>query len=44
MSKKQMEKNLDYGDCNNLICFASNILETTMDKLEKGIDFILKKD
>jgi|GEM_PF-2919528 hypothetical protein len=44
MSKKQMEKNLDYGDCNNLICFAGSILETTMDKLEKGIDFLLKKD
>ena len=44
MSEKQMEKELNYGDCNNLICFAGSILETTMDKLEKSIDFILKKD
>ena len=38
-----MEKNLDYGDCNNIICIVGSFLELTMDKLEKGIDFVLKK-
>jgi len=27
MSKKQMEKELNYGDCNNLLCFFSNIFK-----------------
>lgn len=27
MSKKQMEKELNYGDCNNLFCFCGNIFK-----------------
>jgi hypothetical protein len=27
MSKKQMEKELNYGDCNNLLCFFGNIFK-----------------
>ena len=30
MSKKQMEKELNYGDCNNLFCFCSSILKEVM--------------
>lgn len=35
MSKKQFEENLDYGDCNNIICVLGSIFETTIDGLEK---------
>ena len=44
MSKKQMEKNLNYGDCNNLFCFFSDILESFGERVEKTIDSIVKKD
>jgi hypothetical protein len=27
MSKKQMEKELNYGDCNNLLCFFGNFFK-----------------
>jgi hypothetical protein len=33
MSKKQMEKELNYGDCNNLFCFCRSILKEVI-----GID------
>jgi len=38
-----MEKNLDYGDCNNIICIVGNFLELTMEKLEETLDKVLKK-
>jgi hypothetical protein len=44
MSEKQMEKNLDYGDCNNLFCFFSDLLANVGEKLEKSIDATVKKD
>ena len=39
-----MEKNLNYGDCNNLFCFFSDILESFRERVEKTIDSIVKKD
>ncbi len=44
MSKKEMEKNLNYGDCNNLFCFFGDVLESALQSVEKSIDFIVKKD
>ena len=44
MSKKEMEKNLSYGDCNNLFCFFRDVLESTLQSVEKSIDLIVKKD
>ena len=44
MSKKEMEKNLNYGDCNNLFCFFRDVLESTLQSVEKSIDLIVKKD
>jgi hypothetical protein len=44
MSKNQMEKNLDYGDCNNVFCFFVNVLESVGERVEKTIDSIVKKD
>lgn len=44
MSKKQMEKNLNYGDCNNIFCFFGDVLESALQKVEKSIDAIVKKD
>jgi len=44
MSKKQFEENLNYGDCNNIICIIGSIFETTMERLEKIVDKSLKKD
>ena len=43
MSKKQFEENLNYGDCNNIICIFGSIFETTMEQLEKIVDKTLKK-
>jgi len=39
-----MEKNLNYGDCNNLFCFFSDVLKSTLQGVEKSIDLIVKKD
>jgi hypothetical protein len=44
MSKKEMEKSLNYGDCNNVFCFLYNILESVGEKVEKTIDATIKKD
>jgi hypothetical protein len=44
MSEKQMEKNLNYGDCNNLFCFFSDMLADVRERLEKSIDGTIKKD
>ena len=42
MSKKEMEKNLDYGDCNNIICIVGQFIDVAMEKLEKTFDKVLK--
>jgi len=42
MSKKQFEENLNYGDCNNLFCFFSDLLQGISEKVEKTIDKIIK--
>lgn len=39
-----MEKNLNYGDCNNVFCFFINILESVGEKVEKTIDKAIRKD
>ena len=39
-----MEKNLNYGDSNNLFCFFSDLLANVGEKLEKSIDATVKKD
>lgn len=44
MSEKQMEKNLNYGDCNNLFCFFSDMLANVGETIEKTIDKVVKKD
>jgi hypothetical protein len=44
MSEKQFEENLNYGDCNNIICIFGSILETTMGQLEKIVDKTLKNN
>jgi hypothetical protein len=41
MSKKQFEENLNYGDCNNIICIFGSIFETTMDGIEKTLNKII---
>jgi hypothetical protein len=43
MSKKEIEKNLDYGDCNNLFCFINDIFIQIGESVEKTIDKILNK-
>jgi hypothetical protein len=43
MSEKQMEKNLDYGDCNNLFCFFSDLFKGLGETIEKSIDATAKK-
>ena len=42
MNKKEMEKNLNYGDCNNIISVFGDIFETTC--IKKDIDSKIKKD
>jgi hypothetical protein len=44
MSEKQMEKNLNHGDSNNLFYFFSDICKTISETVEKNIDSIVKKD
>ena len=44
MSKKKIEKSLNYGDCNNVFCFLYNILESMDKTIEKTIDATIKKD
>lgn len=44
MSKKQIEENLNYGDCNSLLCFFNDMLENVGEKLKKSIDATIKKD
>ena len=44
MSKKQIEENLNYGDCNSLFCFFNDMLENVSKRVEKSIDEIVKKD
>jgi hypothetical protein len=44
MSEKQMEKNLNYGDSNNLFCFFSDLLKSMDKTIEKTIDATIKKD
>jgi len=43
MSKKQIEKELNYGDCNNIFCFFSNLLESVVERVENNIDKESKK-
>jgi hypothetical protein len=43
MSEKQMEKNLNYGDSNNLFCFFSDLLKSLEQTIEKSIDATAKK-
>jgi len=38
MSKKQMEKELNYGDCNNIFCFFDDLLERVSEKMKQNID------
>ena len=38
MSKKQFEENLNYGDCNNIFCFFSNLFEGVAEVIENTID------
>ena len=38
MSKKQMEKELNYGDCNNIFCFFDDLLERVSEKMKQDID------
>ena len=38
MSKKEMEKNLDYGDCNNIFCFFGNLFQGISEIIENTID------
>ena len=39
MSKKQMEKELNYGDCNNLLCFFGNIFKEVVGvRVNKEVD------
>jgi hypothetical protein len=44
MSEKQIEKNLNYGDSNNLFCFFSDLLKRLDETIEKSIDGTIKKD
>lgn len=44
MSKKQMEKELNYGDCNNIFCFFSNFFEGVSELTQNDIDKESKKD
>jgi hypothetical protein len=37
MSKKQMEKELNHGDCNNLLCFFGNIFKEVVG-VKKEVD------
>ena len=37
MSKKQMEKELNYGDCNNIFCFCGNIFKEVIG-VKKEVD------
>ena len=39
-----MEKNLDYGDCNNIFCFFSNLFESISEVTQNDIDKESKKD
>ena len=43
MSQKEIEKNLNYGDCNNLFYFFSDVLAGVSEKVEKTLDKIIKK-
>ena len=43
MSKKQFEDNLNYGDCNNIICVFGGVVEKIVSELEKTLDKIIKK-
>lgn len=43
MSEKQFEENLNYGDCNNIVCVIGGIFEKMVSELEKNIDKIIKK-
>ena len=43
MSQKQMEKNLNYGDSNNLFCFFSDLFKSLDETIEKSIDATAKK-
>lgn len=46
MSEKEMEKNLEYGDCFNFLGILSSLLVETVgtvkEKIEKNIDKVLK--
>jgi len=37
MSKKQFQENLNYGDCNNIFCFFSDVLEGVVERVENTI-------
>ena len=37
MSKKEFERNLDYGDCNNIFCIFNNLLESVVEGVENTI-------
>ena len=43
MSKKQMEKELNYGYCNNIFCFFSNLFEGNSEITQNDIDKESKK-
>ena len=39
MSKKQMEKELNYGDCNNILCVFGNIFKEVVGvRVNKEVD------
>ena len=38
-----MEKELNYGDCNNIFCFFSNLFEDTSEITQNDIDKESKK-
>jgi hypothetical protein len=37
MSKKQFEENLNYGDCNNIICVFGGVFEKIVWEIEKHL-------
>jgi len=43
MSEKQMEKNLNHGDSNNLFCFFSDLFKSLEQTIEKSIDATAKE-
>jgi len=37
MSKKEFERNLEYGDSNNIICVLGGLFEKIVSELEKTL-------